>query len=124
MPDEEYTPRLSLNHSEYQSQVYKAMLYANEPERLILIDDTMAYFNGDHRLHQLTRIGDTWVCDCTRSDKVWPCKHIIATEKILRRETDRLWNDCPLPAVAEVAVQSSHWSAADMANIAAFQEVV
>jgi hypothetical protein len=64
------------------NKIYKARVYAEEPER-IHITCLEAELEGDDRLHKVGFDSDEWSCDCEyfRGHRV--CAHTMALERVL-----------------------------------------
>ena len=63
-------------------KIEKAMLYAQEPER-ITFNSFNVTFNGDHKTHEISYDGDHWHCDCTFFNTRGVCSHIMTLERLL-----------------------------------------
>ncbi|MCB0154743.1 MAG: hypothetical protein KDF65_08090 [Anaerolineae bacterium] len=63
-------------------KIEKAMLYAQEPER-ITFENFHATFNGDHKPHQISYQDGQWVCDCSFYESRGVCSHIMTMERLL-----------------------------------------
>jgi hypothetical protein len=64
------------------NKIYKAKIYAEEPER-IHITRLDVEMEGDDRLHKVGFESDEWFCDCEyfRGHRV--CAHTMALERVL-----------------------------------------
>jgi hypothetical protein len=64
------------------NKIYKARLYAEEPERIHILNLDVE-MQGDDRLHRVTFTEDDWSCDCEyfRSHRI--CAHSMALERVL-----------------------------------------
>jgi hypothetical protein len=67
----------------------KGFAYATEPQRLLLVAEDQAIFEGGHESHILLCVDGTWTCDCkayAASCRLpggdW-CRHTVALERIL-----------------------------------------
>lgn len=65
------------------SQIEKARLYAEEPER-VSFKQLALVFRGDNNTYQVRLDGDHWECSCPGYDAYHICPHIMAMERLLR----------------------------------------
>ncbi len=63
-------------------KIEKAMLYAQEPER-ISFESFQVTFKGDHKPHAISYEGGEWHCDCTFFELRGVCSHVMALERLL-----------------------------------------
>jgi hypothetical protein len=75
--------------SDQFEETVKGILYAQEPERLIVADDYRAILSGHHRNHVLIIVDGEWHCGCSAWQTQflgrgtgW-CRHTIAVIRIL-----------------------------------------
>jgi hypothetical protein len=64
------------------SKIEKAMLYAQEPER-ITFQGFRVLFEGDHRQHQVNYDQGRWSCDCKFFESRGVCSHVMTLERVL-----------------------------------------
>jgi hypothetical protein len=62
-------------------KIYKARLYAEEPER-IHIRRLEVELEGDDRLHQVGFVADEWSCDCEYFQGHRVCAHTMTLERV------------------------------------------
>ena len=62
-------------------KIEKAMLYAQEPER-ITFESFEISFQGDHKPHKITYNGQ-WRCDCHFFEARGVCSHVMTLERLL-----------------------------------------
>ncbi len=71
--------------SEYETEVFKAKLYANEPERLKPQENGWV-FHGENGSHFIRIMDGHWVCDChtfrRKPEGQESCAHTRAMEKM------------------------------------------
>ncbi len=63
-------------------KIEKAMLYAQEPER-ITFDNFKVTFNGDHKQHEIIYNNGQWECDCHFFRTRGVCSHVMTLERLL-----------------------------------------
>ena len=63
-------------------KIEKAMLYAQEPER-IQFQSFELTFDGDHTGHTLQYNDGSWQCDCHFFENYGICSHVMALERML-----------------------------------------
>lgn len=63
-------------------KIEKAMLYAQEPER-ITFEKFEATFKGDHKNHQISYDNGHWSCDCHFFQTRGVCSHVMTFERLL-----------------------------------------
>ena len=63
-------------------KIEKAMLYAQEPER-ITFESFKVTFNGDHKQHEITYDNGRWECDCNFFQVRGVCSHVMTLERLL-----------------------------------------
>ncbi len=64
-------------------KIEKAMLYAQEPER-ITFNSFNVTFEGDHKTHNISYQNEHgWTCDCTFYQTRGVCSHIMTLERLL-----------------------------------------
>jgi hypothetical protein len=64
------------------SKIEKAILYAQEPERITFQNFAVA-FAGDHKVHQVRYDHGHWSCDCKFYESRGICSHIMTLERVL-----------------------------------------
>ncbi len=65
------------------SQIDKARLYAEEPER-ISFNQLELVFRGDNDTYTLSLDGDQWHCSCSGFEAHRICPHVMTMERVLR----------------------------------------
>ena len=74
-------------YSDHINQLYKAGLYAAEPDRVRWAGGRHYLFQGQHHTHILHRNGHGMECSCEyyqrARDLYHTCAHVIALEQIL-----------------------------------------
>ena len=63
-------------------KIEKAMLYAQEPER-ITFETFEVSFMGDHKPHKITYDHGQWSCDCHFFEARGVCSHVMTLERLL-----------------------------------------
>lgn len=63
-------------------KIEKAMLYAQEPER-ISFEKFDVTFQGDHKLHRISYDHGHWHCDCNFFELRGVCSHVMTLERLL-----------------------------------------
>ena len=63
-------------------KIQKAHLYAEEPDRLVIVD-FMAKFRGEHDSYEVSFRNSKWTCTCSFYPQWGVCSHIMATQRIL-----------------------------------------
>ena len=63
-------------------KIEKAMLYAQEPER-ITFEKFEVTFEGDHKPHHISYNDGQWSCDCHFFAARGVCSHVMTLERIL-----------------------------------------
>jgi hypothetical protein len=63
-------------------KIEKAILYAQEPER-ISFDRFEVTFTGNHKKHQITYDHGEWRCDCGFFQTRGVCSHVMTLERVL-----------------------------------------
>jgi hypothetical protein len=63
-------------------KIEKAILYAQEPER-INFDRFEVTFEGDHKEHQISYNDGRWQCDCHFFQTRGVCSHVMTLERLL-----------------------------------------
>ena len=63
-------------------KIEKAMLYAQEPER-IQFQGFVLRFDGDHTAHTMQYNHGNWHCNCHFFENYSICSHVMALERIL-----------------------------------------
>lgn len=64
------------------NKIYKAKLYADEPER-IHIEQLKVQFDGNNGSHQVEMDEGRWKCDCSYFASHRVCSHTMAMERVL-----------------------------------------
>jgi hypothetical protein len=62
-------------------KIEKAMLYAQEPER-IKFEHFEVTFDGDHKNHKVTYNQGQWHCDCNFFEHRGVCSHVMTLERV------------------------------------------
>jgi hypothetical protein len=63
-------------------KIEKAMLYAQEPDR-ITFEKFEVSFRGDHKPHKITYDNGKWTCDCKFFEARGVCSHVMTLERLL-----------------------------------------
>jgi len=63
-------------------KIEKALLYAQEPER-ITFEKFEVTFDGDHKEHKIIYQDGHWSCDCLFFKTRGVCPHVMALERLL-----------------------------------------
>jgi len=63
-------------------KIEKAMLYAQEPER-ISFDRFEVTFTGNHKNHKINYDHGHWRCDCSFFQARGVCSHVMTLERVL-----------------------------------------
>ncbi|MBI4213039.1 MAG: hypothetical protein HY534_01910 [Chloroflexi bacterium] len=63
-------------------KIQKAHLYAQEPERVEVVEFT-AKFRGDHDSYKLTYREGQWTCTCGFNPLWGVCSHVMATQRLM-----------------------------------------
>ncbi len=63
-------------------KIEKAMLYAQEPER-ISFERFDVTFKGDHKFHKISYDRGQWTCDCNFFELRGVCSHVMTLERLL-----------------------------------------
>ena len=63
-------------------KIEKAMLYAQEPER-ITFESFKVTFKGDHKQHEISYENGRWECDCNFFHTRGVCSHVMTLERLL-----------------------------------------
>lgn len=63
-------------------KIEKAMLYAQEPER-ITFNNFSVTFEGDHKNHTISYNQGKWHCDCKFFESRGVCSHVMTLERVL-----------------------------------------
>jgi hypothetical protein len=64
------------------AKIEKAMLYAQEPER-VTFERFEVIFKGDHKPHRLSYNDGYWSCDCKFFEARGVCSHVMTLERLL-----------------------------------------
>lgn len=64
------------------SKIEKAMVYAQEPDR-ITFESFEVVFKGDHKDHKVVYNDGEWNCDCGYFQTRGICPHSMAMERLL-----------------------------------------
>ncbi len=75
------------------SEIWKAMQYCNEPDR-IRRNGQGWILRGNHREHHLVQENGLWACDCEKWAKYGACCHTITMEH-LNVEAGQAWACAP-----------------------------
>jgi hypothetical protein len=78
------------------SKIEKAILYAQEPERITFQTFDVA-FAGDHKVHKVKYDQGHWSCDCKFFESRGICSHIMTLERVLVGSV-KLAEAVPMPA--------------------------
>lgn len=63
-------------------KIEKAMLYAQEPER-VNFEEFQVTFEGDHKAHEVSYKDGSWHCDCSFFESRGVCSHVMTLERLL-----------------------------------------
>ena len=104
------------------SQIEKARLYADEPER-VTFSSLEIHFAGDNDAYCITLGGGGWQCSCQGFDAHGICPHVMALERLLRPMLPL----APLPyapgqnVVSDVEKASRYAQESDRVEVRAFE---
>jgi hypothetical protein len=82
------------------SKIQKAHQYAEEPDRLMLVEFRTT-FRGDHGEYEVEYRGGHWKCGCNFFQAHFDCSHVMAIQRILH---DRLPKEAHYSEVVPAAV--------------------
>jgi hypothetical protein len=68
--------------SSLANKIYKARIYAEEPERFTVIRLEVE-MRGDDRMHRVALADERWSCDCEYFRGHATCAHTMALQRVL-----------------------------------------